>query len=101
MHCTVRKDAPAALSVTCAHHTVTVRGAVPETARSRSLTEEEQPEILFSPPGFVYAPVAEGADAGYAYVLLSGKAVGKIPVVYGETIEMAPEKEKRSFFRRM
>lgn len=41
MHCTVRKDAPAALSVTCDHHTVTVRGAVPETARSRSLTEEE------------------------------------------------------------
>ena len=61
----------------------------------------EQPQVAVGGRSFVYAPVAEGADAGYAYVLLSGKAVGKIPVVYGETIEMAPEKEKRSFFRRM
>ena len=66
-----------------------------------AISQQESPQLLLSGSGFLYAPVAEGADAGYAYVLLSGKAVGKIPVVYGETIEMAPEKEKRSFFRRM
>lgn len=66
-----------------------------------AISPQESPQLLLSGSGFLYAPVAEGADAGYAYVLLSGKAVGKIPVVYGETIEMAPEKEKRSFFRRM
>lgn len=66
-----------------------------------SISARETPQLLLSGSGFLYAPVAEGADAGFAYVLLSGKAVGKIPVVYGETIEMAPEKEKRSFWKRV
>ena len=44
--------------------------------------------------GFVYAPAVEGADAGFVYVVLEGKAVGKVPVVYGETVEKAPEEEK-------
>ena len=45
-------------------------------------------------PGFVYAPAANGASAGYAYVLLQGKAIGKINVEYGQTIEKTPEKEE-------
>jgi len=44
--------------------------------------------------GFVYAPVTEGAEAGFAYVLIDGNAVGKVPVVYGQTIEQQPEEEK-------
>ena len=51
-------------------------------------------------PGFVYAPVAEGGDAGVAYVLIQGKAVGKIPVVYGRTIEQLTE-EPKSFFEKI
>ncbi len=62
-----------------------------------SIAADETPQILLPGPGFLYAPVVEGGDAGYAYVILSGKAVDKIPVVYGETVEIKqPEKEKTS-----
>ena len=61
-----------------------------------SVSKEEQPQLLLPGSGFIYAPVAEGADAGAAYVLLSGKAVGKIPVVYGETSEIVRPEPKKS-----
>lgn len=73
-------------------------GTVPLLAAeefSCSLTEEEQPEILFSPPGFVYAPVAEGQNAGMANVMLDGKPMGQIPMVYGQTVERKQEEKKR------
>ena len=41
-------------------------------------------------PGFVYAPAVEGADSGFAYVLINGKAVGKVRTVYGQTVEQTP-----------
>lgn len=53
-----------------------------------SVRSEEAPQLILPGSGFLYAPVTEGADAGYAYVLLSGKAVGKVPVVYAETAEI-------------
>ena len=61
---------------------------------SYSLAAEERPVLMVPGPGFVYAPVAAGADAGYAYVLIEGKAVGKVPIVYGETIEQIKTEEK-------
>ncbi len=62
-----------------------------------SIAADETPQILLPGPGFLYAPVVEGGDAGYAYVILSGKAVDKITVVYGQTVEIKqPEKEKTS-----
>ena len=66
---------------------------------SYSLAVEEHPVLMIPGPGFVYAPVAEGADAGYAYVLIAGKAVGKVPIVYGETIEQE-RTEKKSFLEK-
>ena len=64
-----------------------------------SIAGEENPQLLLPGSGFIYAPVAEGADAGYAYVLISGKAVGKIPVVYGETSEIIqPERKNQNRF---
>lgn len=59
---------------------------------SYALAPEETTQIAFGGPGFVYAPAVEGAEAGYAYVLLQGKAVGKVPVVYGATVEKQLEK---------
>ena len=56
-----------------------------------ALAPEENPQVALPGPGFVYAPVAEGADAGVAYVLIQGKAVGKFPVVYGRTVELERE----------
>ena len=52
-----------------------------------AVTTEEQAEIKIGGAGFVYAPVAEGADAGFAHVCIGGKSVGKVSLVYGETIE--------------
>ena len=64
------------------------------------LAPEEQPQLMLPGPGFVYAPAVEGADAGIAYVLLEGRAIGKVPVVYGQTIEQLPEAEK-SFWKKL
>ena len=50
--------------------------------------------------GFVYAPAVEGADSGFAYVLINGKAVGKVRTVYGQTVEQTPPEEK-SFLQRL
>lgn len=59
-----------------------------------ALAPEENPQVVLPGPGFVYAPVAEGADAGFAYVLIQGKALGKFPVVYGQTVEQEREESK-------
>ena len=64
------------------------------------LSPEETTSLLIPGAGFVYAPIAEGAEAGYAYVCIDEKPVAKIPVVYGETIEKIPV-EKKNFFERL
>ena len=56
---------------------------------------DEMPCVMLPGPGFVYAPAVDGASAGYAYVLIQGKAVGKVPVVFGETIEQKTDKTNR------
>ena len=55
---------------------------------SYALSNDEKPQIVLSQPGFVYAPVVQGQEAGFAHVCLNGKTVGKIPLVYGQTVEM-------------
>ncbi len=65
-----------------------------------AIAQEERPQLALSGPGFVYAPAVEGAEAGYAYVLIEGKAVGKVPAVYGATIEQTPAEEK-SFWQKL
>ena len=65
-----------------------------------ALAPEEQPQLMLPGPGFVYAPAVEGANAGLAYVLIEGKAVGKVPVVFGATVEQTVE-EKQSIWERL
>ena len=55
---------------------------------------EERPQTLLSGPGFVFAPVVEGAKAADAYILLDGNAIGKVSTVYGKTVEQKKEEEK-------
>lgn len=55
---------------------------------SYALSKDEEPEVILSQPGFVYAPVVQGQEAGFAYICLNGKSVGKVPLIYGQTIEM-------------
>lgn len=61
---------------------------------SYAVAQDEKPQLAVPGPGFVYAPAVEGADAGYAYVLIEGKAVGKVALVYGTTIEQEQPEEK-------
>jgi len=58
-----------------------------------ALAEGEIPEIVLPGPGFVYAPVVQGAEAGKAHICMEGREIGEVPIIYGETIEKMPEKE--------
>ena len=61
---------------------------------SYALSPDEKPEIILSGPGFAYAPVVDGEEAGFAYVCIGESAIGKIPVVYEMTVEQSvPEKK--------
>ena len=60
---------------------------------SYALSNEESLEIVMPEPGFVYAPVVEGQEAGCALVCLHDRVIGKIPMVYGETVEQTKDKE--------
>lgn len=67
---------------------------------SFALAEEEQATIHLQNRPFAYAPVAENGRAGWAYICVDGKPVGKIPLVYGATIEQKLP-EKRSLRQRI
>jgi len=65
-----------------------------------AMAEGETVSIELPGSGFVYAPVAEGQSAGYAHIFLDGAPVGKIELVYGETVEQEQE-EKQSIWERL
>ncbi len=67
---------------------------------SYALREDETAQLVVKGTGFVYAPVVKGQCFGACYVCLNGKPVGKIPLVYGETIEQLKEPE-RSFWQKL
>ena len=58
------------------------------------VAEDEQVTIKLSGSGFVFAPVKAGTDAGYAYIFVDDAPVGKIPVVYGSSVEQITGEEK-------
>ncbi len=60
---------------------------------SYALAAGETVSFALPKPGFVYAPIARGQEAGYAHVLVDGQAVGKVGLVYGQTLEQEPEPE--------
>ena len=61
---------------------------------SYSMAEDEKAEIILSGPGFDYAPVVRGQEAGFAYVIIGDKVVGKVPMTYEKTVEQSvPEKK--------
>lgn len=59
-----------------------------------SLAEEEEPTIVIPGSGFAYAPVVQGQSAGCAYVCLGDEVVGKVPLIYGSTVEQKKEEKK-------
>lgn len=58
-----------------------------------ALGAEETPRVELPEHGFVYAPVCRGGEAGMAYVMLGDAVIGRVPMVYGETVEQKQETE--------
>lgn len=67
---------------------------------SFSLSQDEKITISLPAPGFVYAPIAAGQSAGFAQIYMNGQWIGKVPLIYGKTIEQLPQ-QKRSLWDRM
>lgn len=65
-----------------------------------SLAKDEVVSFLIAGTGFVYAPTVMGQEAGYAYVLIDGNAIGKVPLVFGETVEQK-ENAETNFWQRL
>lgn len=68
---------------------------------SYPLMETEKTQLLLSAPGFDYAPVLQGQDAGYCYICIADHCVGKIRAVYGQTVEQAPKPKAKPFWKRL
>jgi len=67
---------------------------------SYALAQDEQLRVVFPGPGFAYAPVVRGQSAGFVHLCLGDQSVYKMPVVYGETVELQPQ-PKRSFWEKL
>ena len=65
------------------------------------LTAQENPVVILSGPGFVYAPAVKGKTAGYAYVCIGDSVVGKVKLVYGQTVERTVQGKKPGFWERL
>ena len=66
---------------------------------SYALAEGETAEIVLSGPGFAYAPVNAGENAGTAYICIGQNVVGKIPVLFENSVQQTPER-RLSFWQR-
>lgn len=60
---------------------------------SFALEKDEAVRIVLPAPGFVYAPVASNQSAGYAQIYLESCLIGKVPLLYGETVEREEAQE--------
>lgn len=65
-----------------------------------ALAPDEAPQIKLSAREFVYAPVVALSDAGFAYVCIDGKSIGKVAITFAKTVEQQLP-EKKPFFERI
>ena len=61
---------------------------------SYAMAAGEEIDIVLSPRQFSYAPVDEGEEEGCAYVVLGGRVIGEVPLVWGASVTEKQEKEK-------
>ena len=54
---------------------------------SYALASGEQVQTLIQGTGFVYAPAVKGQFAGYMHICVDGAPVGKVQLIYGDTVE--------------
>ena len=58
-----------------------------------AMRKNERWSVSLPQPGFVYAPVIQGQDAGYAHIFIDDIPVGKVRLSYGETVEQQESPE--------
>ena len=61
---------------------------------SYAMAAGEEIDVVLSPQSFSYAPVAAGEEEGSAYVVLGGRVIGEVPLIWGSSVEEKQEKEK-------
>ena len=66
---------------------------------SFALATGEAVTTTLSNKGFVYAPAVANADAGFGYICVDGKPVGKVKVVFEKTVEQKIPEKKRFWDR--
>ena len=62
------------------------------------LAKNERAQIILSGPGFSYAPVVQGERAGVAYICIGDSCVGKVPVLYSQTVEQKKPAPRKHFW---
>ena len=72
-----------------------------DTDFSYALAKGEHVRLLLQEPGFVYAPVVQGQSAGFVYVCIGEKAVGKVAVRYAHTVEQEKEEGRISLWEKL
>ena len=63
------------------------------------LAPDESVSFVLQNPGFVYAPAIKGKIAGFLYVCIGDATIGKVPLVYGETVEQIKQEKKSLWIR--
>lgn len=90
----------------CLGYTEITSGAADQVALlavedfSCALATWETAEIVLPKPGVVYAPVVRGQAAGSAYICVGDTVLGKVPLVYADTVELY-KNEKTSFWDKL
>lgn len=64
-----------------------------------AVSDDEAPYVIPGKPEFAFAPVVAGQNAGYAYVCIGDKTIGKISMVYGQTVEQPRTVQKSWWIR--
>ena len=68
---------------------------------SYALQADEKPILRLSQKNMTFAPVVEGQNAGFAYVCLGDKPIGKIPVQYASTVEQQSQPKKKGLWHNL
>jgi D-alanyl-D-alanine carboxypeptidase len=74
--------------------------AVAQTTFTYSLLQDETPELRLHLPRMLFAPVTGGAAAGSADVMLNGRVLGTVPLIWAESVFETPT-EHRMIWQRI
>ncbi len=68
---------------------------------SCALMQDEEITVRLSKKEMVFAPVVEGGDAGFAYICLGEKTIGKVALRYAATVEQQQPPQKKNIWQHL